>query len=94
MGKADISIPTEIFRFGHVAVKQGLFRTWQVPDPLVPVGEGDHISQDSPPAYVCDFYIPHEAVPGKKRGKLVITTGDDVREMDLRPVLVGSDLDN
>ena len=51
----DISLETKIYRFGHVAVKQGFFRTWQVPDPLVPVGEGNHISHDSPPAYVCDI---------------------------------------
>ena len=83
----------KIFQFAYVNIadKKGK-DACILPDPLVPlegtfsipstVGEVQVPGQTNH-SLVCELYVPHEEPPGKKRGKVFISTGQERLELDI-----------
>ena len=83
--EAHPEIKPAVYEFRYVPVKQSWFSEVLMPDPLVPIGEMDRgRSVKGWKTYLCELYIPHGVTAGHKKGKLVIDTGKDRLEVDIR----------
>ncbi len=75
----------EIFQFAYVETGKGK-KTGFLPDPLVPLDGSfsipsntgnTRISNQTNHSLICEVYVPHEVMPGKKQGELVIVSGHE-----------------
>jgi len=83
----------EVFQFGYVNVKDDTNKTTTpLPDPLLPfrrtcsvpatIGEVSILNQTNH-SLICELYVPHEALPGRKKGKVTVAAGGEFLELEV-----------
>ncbi|WDP90752.1 MAG: DUF4091 domain-containing protein [Desulfobacter sp.] len=77
-------IVTSIYKAECVRVERSWLGSEMIPDPLVPVQNGDRMSLDGGKSFVCEIYIPPDLSPGIKKGRLSIKSGNSKIEMDVQ----------
>ena len=83
----------EVFQFGYVNIKDSNNKTTTpLPDPLIqlnghfsiPSNAGKvNVPNQKNHSLICELYVPHEELPGKKKGKVIITVGKQVLKLDV-----------
>ncbi len=85
-------IKSRLYQFAYVKTKNDTGEIFYLPDPLIPlkgqfsipssVGK-THLANQKNHSLICEIYVPHELSAGKKRGKLRLSTGAEMLDLDI-----------